>query len=135
VEVLKRAISKHGKPAVIFTDRGTQFYATETDEKMKGLTMFEKYLIEDDIKQMLSRVGHPRTNGKIERFFRTVEDKRKFFTSIDELIEWYNMKRPHMSLNPDIIETPYQAYQRKMPGKDGVITDEESGEIYHAHKE
>lgn len=134
VEVLKQAISKHGKPAAILTDRGTQFYAVETDVKMKGLTVFEKYLIENDIKQILSRVNHPQTNGKIERFFRTVDDKRKFFTSIDELIEWYNLKRPHMSLNLDIIETPYQAYQRKMPDKEGIITDEESGEIHHAHK-
>ena len=136
VEVLKQAIRKYGTPAAILTDRGTQFYAVETDEKMKGLTVFEKYLIENDIKQILSRVGHPQTNGKIERFFRTLEDKRKFFTSIDDLIEWYNMKRPHMSLNLDVIETPYQAYQRKMPDKEeSIITDEESGEIYHAHKE
>lgn len=136
VEVLKEAVRKHGRPAAILTDRGTQFYAVETDVKIKGLTVFEKYLIENDIKQILSRVNHPQTNGKIERFFRTLEDKRKFFTSIDELIEWYNTKRPHMSLNLDIIETPYQAYQRKMPNKEGVIiTDEESGEIYHAHKE
>jgi transposase InsO family protein len=106
----------------------------ETDVKMKGLTVFEKYLIENDIKQILSRVGHPKTNGKIERFFRTVDDKQKFFTSIDELIEWYSMKRPHMSLNLDIIETPYQAYKRKTPDKEGINTDEESGEIYHAHK-
>ena len=39
-----------------------------------------------------------------------------------------------MSLNLDIIETPYQAYRRKMPDKEGIITDEKSGEIYHAHK-
>jgi hypothetical protein len=35
------------------------------------------------------------------------------------------MKR---SLNLKMIETPYQTYIRKMP-KDGIFTDEESGEI------
>ena len=30
-------------------------------------------------------------------------------------MEWYNTTRPHMSLNLDVIETPYQAYLRKMP--------------------
>jgi len=38
-----------------------------------------------------------------------------------------------MSLNLKTIETPYQAYIRKMP-KEEVITDEESGETYHAQK-
>jgi putative transposase len=135
VEVLKEAIKKYGKPAAILNDRGTQFYAVEADDRLKGLTVFEKYLIENEIRQILSRVNHPQTNGKIERFFKTVDDKRGFFKDIDELMQWYNTKRPHMSLNLDIIETPYQAYLRKMPDKEGIITDEESGEIYHAHKD
>ena len=53
--------------------------------------------------------------------------------SIDELVEWYNEKRPHMSLNMEVIETPHQAFVRKMPGE-GRVVDEESGEVYHAEK-
>ena len=134
VEVLKEAIKKHGRPASILTDRGIQFYAVEADDRLRGLTVFEKYLIENEIRQVLSRVSHPQTNGKVERFFRTVKDKRGFFKSVDELMEWYNTVRPHMSLNLDVIETPYQAYLRKMPGGEGIIEDEESGERYHAQK-
>ncbi len=134
VEVLKEAIRKHGKPASILTDRGIQFYANEAEEREKGLTVFERYLVENEIRQMLSRVSHPQTNGKIERFFRTVEDKLPWLNNnLDQLIRWYNTKRPHMSLNLDVIETPYQAYLRKMP-KDGIVIDEESGEVYHAEK-
>ena len=133
IEVLGRAIRDHGKPVSILTDRGSQFYAVECDEKLKGLTTFEKYLIEHEIRQILGRVHHPQTNGKIERFFRTVDEKIHRFSSLNELIQWYNMKRPHMSLNLKVIETPYQAFIRKMP-KEGIITDEESGEIYHAQK-
>ncbi len=126
VEVLKKAVTDHGKPVSILTDRGTQFYAVEANERMKGLTAFEKHLIEKEIRQILARVHHPQTNGKIERFFRTVEEKLDRFKSIDELIEWYNMKRPHMSLNLEIIETPHEAYIRKMP-KEGMVVDEELG--------
>jgi len=133
VEVLKETVKKHGKPASILTDRGTQFYAVEADEKLKGLTVFEKYLIENEIRQVLGRVSHPQTNGKVERFFKTVKDKLPHFGNVDQLIQWYNMKRPHMSFNLDVIETPYEAYIRKMPDKDEAITDEEAGEIYHAH--
>jgi putative transposase len=133
VDVLKEAIKKYGRPASILTDRGVQFYAVETDDRLKGLTVFEKYLIENEIRQVLSRVSHPQTNGKVERFFRTVKDKLDRFENIDALIEWYNMTRPHMSLNLDAIETPQQAYARKMP-EQGTVTDEESGETYHATK-
>ena len=79
VEVLKEAIKKHGRPASILTDRGIQFYAVEADDRLRGLTVFEKYLIENEIRQVLSRVSHPQTNGKVERFFRTVKDKLGFF--------------------------------------------------------
>jgi putative transposase len=134
VEVLKEAIKKYGRPASILTDRGVQFYAIEADDRLRGLTVFEKYLIESEIRQVLSRVMHPQTNGKVERFFRTVKDKLHEFGSLEELMWWYNEKRPHMSLNLDVIETPHQAFVRKMPEEGTVVTDEESGEVYHAKK-
>jgi len=134
VEVLMEAIKKYGKPASILTDRGTQFYAAETDDRLRGLTAFERYLIENDIRQVLGRVSHPQTNGKVERFFRTLKEKLPEFGSLEELIWWYNEKRPHMSLNLEIIETPHQAFVRKLPGEEKVVTDEESGEVYDAQK-
>lgn|ERR1035437_378077 len=134
VEVLKQAIEKHGKPASILTDRGTQFYKSETEERAGGLTVFEGYLIENEIRHILGRVSHPQTNGKVERFFKTVKDKLPMFGSLDDLMTWYNTKRPHMSLNLEAIETPYRAYFRKMPDKEGTLEDEEAGERYHAQK-
>jgi len=63
-----------------------------------------------------------------------VKQKLPTFGSLDELMTWYNTKRPHMSLNLEAIETPYQAFLRKMPDKDGALEDEEAGERYHAQK-
>jgi putative transposase len=134
VEVLKEATKKHGKPASILTDRGTQFYKSETEERAGGLTVFEGYLVENEIRHILGRVSHPQTNGKVERFFGTVKRKLPRFGSLDGLMTWYNTKRPHMSLNLEVIETPYQAYLRKMPDKEGMLEDEEAGERYHAQK-
>ena len=57
----------------------------------------------------------------MERFFKTVKDKLGRFESLDRLMEWYNTVRPHMSLNLDVIETPYQAYARKMPEGGRVV--------------
>ena len=134
VEVLQKAIERYGRPASILSDRGIQFYAVEADDRLRGLTAFERYLIEHDIRHILSRVNHPQTNGKVERFFGTVKRKLDRFNSVDELVEWYNFVRPHMSLNLDAIETPYKAFIRKMP-KEGTVVDERSGEVYHASKE
>jgi len=135
VEVLMDAIKKHAKPASVLTDRGIQFYANEAEERERGSTVFERYLVENEIRQVLSRVSHPQTNGKVERFFGTVKQKLpRFDNDLDRLMTWYNTKRPHMSLNLDEIETPYQAYLRKMPYKEGILEDEEAGERYHAKK-
>jgi putative transposase len=135
VEVLKEAIRKHGRPASILTDRGAQFYANESEERERGATLFERYLVENEIRHVLARVSHPQTNGKVERFFGTVKVKLPSFGGdVDELMTWYNTVRPHMSLNLDEIETPYRAYARKMPSN-GTVVDEESGEVYHAREE
>ncbi len=134
VEILDKAIKNYGKPAAILSDRGTQFYATESEYREKGITEFEEYLIRNGIRHILARVSHPQTNGKLERFYGEVERKFHLFRDIDELIDWYNNIRPHMSLNLDVLETPSKAYARKMP-KEGMVIDEQSGEIYHVSKE
>lgn len=79
VKVLREAIQKYGKPTKILSDRGSQFYATEAEEKTKGVMLFERFLVEKGIGQRLSRVRHPQTNGKVERFFRTVQDEMGWF--------------------------------------------------------
>ena len=42
VEVLDRAISQYGKSRSILSDRGSQFYATESEKKSKGVSEFER---------------------------------------------------------------------------------------------
>ena len=131
VEVLEEAIKNHGKPASMLSDRGSQFYASETEEKERGLTEFEQFLIASDIRHIVARMSHPQTNGKLERVYGEVERKLHLFEDIHELVQWYNEIRPHMSLDLDGLETPAQAYIRKMP-PEGVVRDEQSGEVYRA---
>ncbi len=73
LRVLDEAIKNHGKPASILTDRGTQFYATESESKKKGASEFEKRLVELEINHILARVRHPQTNGKLERLHGEIE--------------------------------------------------------------
>jgi putative transposase len=59
IQVLKQAIDKHGRPHEILTDRGSQFYANESERREKGISQFEAYLAEQGIKHILCRVNHP----------------------------------------------------------------------------
>ncbi len=68
----------------ILTDRGTQFYACK--ERKAEVSKFEKFLAENGIKHIVGRVNHPQTNGKIERFYGTLEAKIGYFDTIDEFI-------------------------------------------------
>jgi putative transposase len=116
--VLKQAIVQYGCPDEILTDRGTQFYASEGERKEKGISQFEQYLAEKEIKHILCRVNHPQTNGKLERFYGVLEDKmirRAQIATIPEYVHWHNTIKPHMSLDWENLETPIQAFHRKLP--------------------
>ena len=115
IHVLKQAIIKHGRPHELLTDRGSQFYANEGERREKGISQFEAYLAEQDIKHLLCRVNHPQTNGKLERIYGVYEQKQHQFKTIDEYVHWHNEIKPHLSLNIETLETPIQAFHRKQP--------------------
>ena len=66
---------------------------------------FERMLIEMGIKHRYTRPYRPQTNGKAERFWRTIEEDLFYETSFDsveqikdELLQYlvyYNHERPH----------------------------------------
>lgn len=132
LDVLRQAIAAHGKPASILTDRGSQFYANKAEFKKKGATAFETALVEMGIKHRLARVNHPQTNGKLERFHGEIQAKFHLFRDMDEFVDWYNNIRPHMSLDWDNLETPAQAFARKMPAAGADLQDPQNGERYRA---
>ena len=115
IQVLKQAITKHGRPHEILTDRGSQFYANEGERREKGISQFEAYLAEQGIKHLLCRVSHPQTNGKLERIYGVYEQKQHQFKSVDEYVHWHNEIKPHLSLHIETLETPIQAFHRKLP--------------------
>ena len=83
IQVFKEACKQHGTPYSVLTDHGTQFYALESTKKdSRGNTEFKMYLIENNIKHIPARVGHPQTNGKIERLFREYKEKISRLTDV-----------------------------------------------------
>jgi putative transposase len=114
ISVLDDCIARYGKPLEILTDHGSQFYANSCEIKAAAISTFQRYLVGRKINHILGRVHHPQTNGKIERFYETFQSKIEHFNSMEEFVTWYNTKRPHMSLNWDELETPIQAFYRKI---------------------
>ena len=157
--VLDEAIKHHGKPASIMTDHGSQFYANEAEARKRGESTYEKKLVELDIKQILARIKHPQTNGKLERLHGEIQRKLHRFEAssygstvknpesghvggpfhtepakpaLERFMEWYNYRRAHMSLDWKNRETPAQAFLRKMAPSGETVVDEQTGEEYRA---
>lgn len=71
-------------------------------------TRFQQVCSAHGIRHYLLRPYAPQSNGKVERFFRTVDDEclhvRPLFTfaartrAVDEFVWYYNHERPHLSL-------------------------------------
>lgn len=71
-------------------------------------TLFAKTCDELGIRHHLLRPRHPETNGKVERFFRTVDEecyRRIYFRNsqhralaLKDYLHYYNYERPHFSL-------------------------------------
>jgi len=108
IEGMKKAL-KHGNIKQCISDHGTQFI------KQEGMKSdFADFLKGEGIKQILCRIKHPQSNGKIEKWFQVYKNHRHAFSSNEEFMKWYNEVRPHRSLRFDELETPHQAFIRKM---------------------
>ena len=97
----------------LIMDRGAEFGAHRVHEDGKWDGDFKQHLERHGIKPILAKVKHPQTNGKLERWFGEYQRHRLAFSSFGEFVEWYN-NRPHGSLDFERLETPEQAFRRKM---------------------
>jgi len=113
IKVFKQSL-KHGKPRQVHTDHGSQFVANEQEGKKIGTSEFTQYLNSLGIQHIKARIKHPQANGKAERAIATIKQLWKHFGNLNKTIEYYNYKRPHMSLTNGKLRTPYQAFLDKM---------------------
>lgn len=108
----------HGTPASTLTDNGC-VYTTRLIVGAKGPGAFERILAEHGVRQKNGRPGHPTTQGKIERWHRTLKqwlgarprarDLDELQEQLDEFVHAYNRRR-HSSL-PGI--SPIEAYHAR----------------------
>ena len=60
-----------------------------------------------------SRPHHPHTNGKLERFHKSIEAEIHHYESLSEYIKYYNEGRLHFSLDIQNYETPRKSFSAK----------------------
>lgn len=120
---LTEAFKMYGLPERITCDNGNPWGAP----KQNGLTKFEVWLLKLGIKVGHSRPMHPQTQGKDERFHRTLKREllsRRGFNSLQECQDafdiWrdqYNLVRPHHALDQQPPISRYTASGRKFPAQ------------------
>ena len=113
IPVFLGAFREFGMPNSILSDNGAQFAGFR-----KGYTQFERWLMDLDILPIHGRIKHPQTQGKIERFHRTMKQELLNHTAITDIEDaqrklsvWrdkYNNIRPHEALG---MKRPAEVYE------------------------
>jgi len=114
-QTLEGYFREHGVPLSILMDHGTPWFSTTNQY---GLTWVAVWLIKQGVVLRYSGVGHPQTQGKVERFHRTLKARtrhRGLPVTMGEWQRWawefryeYNFERPHESLG---MKTPGEVYR------------------------
>ena len=101
---------QNGQIKQCISDHGSTFTSNFVDAKSR----FRDYLKLKGIKPILCRIRHPRSNGKVEKWFQAYDRHREAYKTKEEFIYWYNDLKPHKALKFDELETPSQAFIRKL---------------------
>lgn len=124
IPVFTQAFREFGLPDSVLSDNGAQFAGFR-----KGYTQFERWLMDLDVLPIHGRIKHPQTQGKIERFHRTMKQELLNHTTIadiedarSKLRHWrdkYNNVRPHEALGrkrpSDVYEPSRRPYVENIP--------------------
>ena len=118
---LTRVFRRFGLPEAMLMDNGSPWGTSGKN----GFTQFEIWLMQLGIRVIHSRPRHPQTNGKDERFHRTLdvellqgrtfEGLKQTQQQFDGFRNSYNHERPHEALNMDVPASRYRASDRCFP--------------------
>jgi transposase InsO family protein len=112
---LVETFRRYGVPQAMLMDRGSLWWSAWNGW---GLTRLSVRLIEQGIRLLYGRVRHPQTQGKVERFHRTLGAELRHRGVPQRFAEWpaalaelrsnYNERRPHEALG---MQRPAERYQ------------------------
>lgn len=106
ISLFEKGAKRFGYPTQTLSDRGTQFYPN-----LGETSRFLEHMKSKRVDHIFASIKKPTTCGKLERFWGTHNKERWDFSSLEKFVNYYNYKRPHMSLD---YLTPYEVYIRDM---------------------
>lgn len=106
LKVFEKGVRKYGLPRETLSDRGTQYYPN-----LGETCIFLKYMNSKKVNHIYASIKKPTTCGKMERWWKTHNDERWEFASLQRFVHYYNYQRPHMSLG---WLTPYEVWERDL---------------------
>jgi transposase InsO family protein len=102
---LIRSFERYGVPVAMLMDHGAPWWSTQGPA---GLTRLVVFLLKQGIRVVFSAVRHPQTQGKVERFHRTLAERLRWsgvpttLAGFQRTLAWfreeYNELRPHAAL-------------------------------------
>lgn len=123
VQSFERLFAEYGLPDALLCDHGNPLGNSQTT----AYSVFEVWLMERDILPIHGRIRHPQTQGKEERFHRTlnvellklkeIENMEHAQKCFDEFRYCYNHERPHEALNLGVPALFYHPSRRTVPDR------------------
>ncbi len=105
---LIECFERYGVPQAMLMDHGTPWWATRNEA---GLSTLSVFLMKQGIRLTHGRIRHPQTQGKVERFHRTLGERVRwwgvptdlagFARAFAEFRDEYNEVRPHEALGQE----------------------------------
>jgi transposase InsO family protein len=102
---LTACFERHGLPTAMLMDHGVPWWSATNEG---GLTTLSVFLLKQGIRLLYGRVRHPQTQGKVERFHRTLGERVRWWGVPTDLAGFaqvfarfrdeYNDVRPHEAL-------------------------------------
>ncbi len=112
---LVRCFKRYGVPEAMLVDHGTPWWSNTNGH---GLTRLGVFLLKQNVRLLYSGYGHPQTQGKVERFHRTLDEALEWHGRPQSLTDYgrafqrfrqtYNQLRPHEAL---ALEVPARHYR------------------------
>ena len=112
---LTQVFEIYGVPGALLMDHGTPWWTASG----AGVTTLGVFLLKQGVRLIFSAIRHPQTQGKVERFHRTLGERLRWvgvpttLSGFSHAFTWfqeeYNERRPHAALQ---MQPPARHYQR-----------------------
>ncbi len=118
-QCLVSCFERYGVPEAMLMDHGNPWWAPTNGH---GLTQLSVFLIRQGIRLHYAGIGHPQTQGKVERFHRTLSERLRWQGVPESLVgfaqafasfrEEYNELRPHEALDDEAPDSRYRSSRK-----------------------